>query len=146
MLDAAPALLRSLHRKVCEAIHIKTSGARLNRNDGYDLPDLYMPLFAIYNFKMFHINAYNTIMFQAQFIMLIIQLRRWNIYNKGEQMERIKCHSQSLCCSGIVFLHFLTICISSISTVSAMVFIIGITLIIYQIYNVFKLYFENYYF
>ena len=35
---------RSLHRKVCEAIHIKTSGASLNRNDGYDLPDLYLPL------------------------------------------------------------------------------------------------------
>ena len=35
---------RTLHRKVCEAIHIKTSGASLNRNEVYDLPDLYLPM------------------------------------------------------------------------------------------------------
>ena len=31
-------------RKICEAIHIKTKGPKLNRNDGHDLPDIYLPL------------------------------------------------------------------------------------------------------
>ena len=35
---------RDSHRKVLEAIHIKLRGATLNLKDGYQLPDLYMPL------------------------------------------------------------------------------------------------------
>ena len=35
---------RNLHRKICESIHIKTSGATLNRSDGYELPNIYLPL------------------------------------------------------------------------------------------------------
>jgi len=31
-------------RKICEAIHIKIKGPKLNRNDGHDLPDIYLPL------------------------------------------------------------------------------------------------------
>ena len=31
-------------RKICEAIHIKIKGSKLNRNDGHDLPDIYLPL------------------------------------------------------------------------------------------------------
>ena len=41
VIDREP---RPLHRKICEAIHINTSGATLNRNDGYELPALYLPL------------------------------------------------------------------------------------------------------
>ena len=36
--------LRDLHRKVIEVVHIKLRGATLNRNDKYDLQELYMPL------------------------------------------------------------------------------------------------------
>ena len=36
--------IRDKHRKILEAINISTSGATLNRNDGADLPDLYLPL------------------------------------------------------------------------------------------------------
>ena len=35
---------RDLHRKVLEAINIKLKGAGLNRNDGIELPDVYLPL------------------------------------------------------------------------------------------------------
>ena len=35
---------RDLHRKVLEAINIKLKGARLNRTDGVELPDVYLPL------------------------------------------------------------------------------------------------------
>ena len=35
---------RDRHRKILEAIHITTSGATLKRNDGAELPDLYLPL------------------------------------------------------------------------------------------------------
>ena len=35
---------RDPHRKVLEAINIRLRGALLNRNDGADLPDLYLPL------------------------------------------------------------------------------------------------------
>ena len=35
---------RDLHRKVLEAINIKVKGASLNRNEGVDLPDAYLPL------------------------------------------------------------------------------------------------------
>ena len=35
---------RDTHRKVLEAIQIKIKGASMNRNEGYDLPDLYLPL------------------------------------------------------------------------------------------------------
>ena len=41
ILDSEP---RDRHRKVKEAIHIKLKGAKLNRNDGHHLPDLYLPL------------------------------------------------------------------------------------------------------
>ena len=36
--------LRDLYRKVLEAVHIKLRGATLNRNNGYDMPELYLPL------------------------------------------------------------------------------------------------------
>jgi len=35
---------RDQHRKVCEAIHIRLKGPKMNRNDGADLPDIYLPL------------------------------------------------------------------------------------------------------
>ena len=35
---------RDSHRKVHESIHIKLRGVTLNCKDGYQLPDLYMPL------------------------------------------------------------------------------------------------------
>ena len=41
MLDREP---RDLHRKVLESISIKLRGATLNRNDGYQLSDLYILL------------------------------------------------------------------------------------------------------
>ena len=41
VLDREP---RNSHRKALESIHIKLRGATLNHNDGYQLPDVYMPL------------------------------------------------------------------------------------------------------
>ena len=41
VLDKEP---RDLHRKVLDAVHIKLMGATLNHNDGYFLPELYLPL------------------------------------------------------------------------------------------------------
>ena len=35
---------RNLHRKKKEAIHIKLQGATINRNEGHDIPDIYLPL------------------------------------------------------------------------------------------------------
>ena len=35
---------REPHRKVLEAMNIRLRGAKLNRNDGADLPELYLPL------------------------------------------------------------------------------------------------------
>ena len=35
---------RDLHTNMLKALHIKLIGATLNRNDGYQLPDLYTPL------------------------------------------------------------------------------------------------------
>ena len=35
---------RDQHRKICEAIHIRMKGPKMNRNDGADLPDIYLPL------------------------------------------------------------------------------------------------------
>ena len=35
---------RYMHRRVLEAINIKVKGASLNRNDGLELPDAYLPL------------------------------------------------------------------------------------------------------
>ena len=36
--------VRQAYRKVKESIHIKLKGASLNRTDGHDLIDLYLPL------------------------------------------------------------------------------------------------------
>ena len=41
ILDQEP---RSTHRKIKEAIHIKLNQAGLNRNEGWDIPDVYLPL------------------------------------------------------------------------------------------------------
>ena len=35
---------REKHRKVLEAMNIRVQGAKLNRTDGYDIPDAYLPL------------------------------------------------------------------------------------------------------
>ena len=35
---------RDSHRKVLEAISVRLNGAKLNRNDGTELPNLYLPL------------------------------------------------------------------------------------------------------
>ena len=41
VLDQEP---RNTHRKIKEAIHIKLNQAGLNRNEGWDIPDVYLPL------------------------------------------------------------------------------------------------------
>ena len=41
LIDSEP---RNMNRKVKEVIHIKLRGATLNRTDGYDLLDFYLPL------------------------------------------------------------------------------------------------------
>ena len=35
---------RDPHRKITEAIHINLRQASMNRTDGYDMPDIYLPL------------------------------------------------------------------------------------------------------
>ena len=41
IIDQEP---RKAHRKVKEAVHIQLEGAKLNRNDGWELPNSYLPL------------------------------------------------------------------------------------------------------
>ena len=41
IIDQEP---RKAHRKVKEAVHIQLEGAKLNRNDGWELPKSYLPL------------------------------------------------------------------------------------------------------
>ena len=35
---------RDQYRKICESIHIKLKGPKMNMNDGADLPDIYLTL------------------------------------------------------------------------------------------------------
>ena len=35
---------RESHRKILESMYINLSGASLNRNNGHNLPDLYLPI------------------------------------------------------------------------------------------------------
>ena len=36
--------IRNPHRKIKKAIHIRLNNAQLNRNEGHDLPNIYLPL------------------------------------------------------------------------------------------------------